>query len=233
MSNTISFRKPIVIAVIAAFAAAGCATDEYGRSRPMTDAEKGAIIGAVSGAVVGAAVSKKDKRTKGAVIGAIGGGLAGTAVGTYMDNQKRDFEKALAPERGAGAITIEKLPANALRVTMTAQTAFEVDSSQIKGGFYSTMDKISRIVNTYGKTTLDVIGHTDSTGSNEHNQRLSEHRAQAVAQYLLGRNVARERLSAEGMGESAPRASNATAEGRALNRRVEIVIEPVVANGSG
>jgi len=212
-----------------ALALAGCATDEYGRTRPLTDAETGVLIGAAAGAAVGAAASKKGKRTKGVVIGAVGGGIAGGLVGNYMDNQKKDFERQLASEIASGAIELEKMPNHALRVVMTERTSFEFDSAAIKPGFYPAMDKISNIVNRYGKTTLDIVGHTDSVGSTQYNQGLSERRAQAVERYLLGKNVHPQRLSASGRGESTPRASNATAEGRARNRRVEILIEPVVA----
>jgi len=136
----------------------------------------------------------------------------------------------LAPERNAGAIQIENLPQHTLRVTMTDQTAFTVDSAEIQPRFYSTMDKISTVLNRYGKTELTIIGHTDSTGSTQHNQALSERRAQAVETHFSQKGVVSQRLESHGLGESAPRASNATAEGRQLNRRVEIVIEPVVAD---
>lgn len=214
-----------------ALALGGCATDEYGRTRPLTDAETGVLIGAAAGAAVGAAASKKGRRTKGAVIGAVGGGIAGGLVGNYMDQQKKDFEKQLASEIASGAIELEKMPDHGLRVVMTERTAFEFDSSDIKAGFQPTMDKISTIVNRYGKTTLDVVGHTDSVGTATYNQGLSERRAQAVERYLLGKNVHPQRLTATGRGETIPRASNATKEGRALNRRVEILINPVVAEG--
>jgi outer membrane protein OmpA-like peptidoglycan-associated protein len=225
-----NLRITITLSMIAVFGLSACATDEFGNSRPLTDAEKGALIGAASGAVLGGAVSKKKNRTKGVLIGAVGGGLAGGAVGSYMDGQKKDLEKALAPEREAGAIQIEKLPQNALRVTMTDQTAFTVDSAEIKQRFYSTMDKISTVLIRYGKTELTIVGHTDSTGTTQHNQALSERRAQAVETYFTQKGVVSQRLESHGLGESAPRASNATAAGRQLNRRVEIVIEPVVAD---
>jgi surface antigen len=89
-------RIAITLSMVAVFGLSACATDEFGNSRPMTDAEKGALIGAASGAVLGAAVSKKKNRTQGVLIGAVGGGLAGGAVGSYMDGQKKDLEKALA-----------------------------------------------------------------------------------------------------------------------------------------
>ena len=228
-----NLRTIIILSMISLFGLSACATDEFGNRRPMTDAERGALIGAAGGAVLGGAVAKKKNRGKGVLIGAVGGGLAGGAVGHYMDSQKKDLEKALAPERDAGAILVEKLPQNVVRVTMTDQTAFAVDSAEIKPRFYSTMDKISTVLNRYGKTELTIVGHTDSSGSSPHNQALSERRAQAVHNYFLQKNVVPQRLESQGLGESAPRASNATDEGRQLNRRVEIIIEPIVADQAG
>lgn len=218
-----------IVCLLTAVGVAACATDEYGRKRPLTDAERGAIIGAASGAVLGGVVAKKKNRKKGILLGAVGGGIAGTAVGAYMDRQKQDLEKVLTPERSAGSIQIDKLQGDIVRVTMTEQTAFEIDSAQIKPGFHTTMDKISDVVNRYGKTHLTIVGHTDSTGTKQHNQSLSERRARAVETYFAQKGVAPERLEAEGKGEAVPRASNNTPEGRRLNRRVEIYIEPVVA----
>jgi outer membrane protein OmpA-like peptidoglycan-associated protein len=206
----------------------GCATDEYGNPLPMTDAEKGAIIGAASGAAIGA-LANKDNRSKGALIGAVGGGIAGGAVGTYMDSQKKDFEKVLAPEIQAGAINIQKVNQNNLLVTMTSQTAFDFDSTVIKPGFYSTMDKIANVLIRYGKTHLTIVGHTDNVGTDQYNQTLSERRAQAVNDYLRNKGVLVQRLVFLGRGETMPRAANTAEEGRRLNRRVEIVIEPIVA----
>lgn len=218
----------ILIAAIAAVSA-GCATDEYGNRLPMTDAEKGAIIGAVGGAAVGA-IGNKSNRSRGAVIGAVGGGLAGAAVGSYMDSQKKDFEKVLASEVNAGEIAIQKAGQNDLLITMTAQTAFDFDSAVIKPGFYTTMDKIANILLHYGKTQLTIIGHTDNVGTEQYNQALSERRAKAVNDYLINKGVLIQRLAYVGRGETAPRASNTTEEGRHLNRRVEILVEPVIAD---
>jgi outer membrane protein OmpA-like peptidoglycan-associated protein len=191
----------------------------------MTETEKGLAIGAVSGAAAGALIA--DKSGKGAALGAAGGALVGGLIGNYMEQQRRDFEKLLAPEIAAGAIRIEKLSDDRLLVGMTGETAFEVDSDQIKPGFYSTMDKISGVVNKYGKTRLDIAGHTDSTGSAAHNQDLSERRAASVETYLLGDNVYHDRLSATGYGKNRPIASNDTEYGRRQNRRVDITIVPV------
>jgi outer membrane protein OmpA-like peptidoglycan-associated protein len=223
-------KRLTIFTLIAAFAAVttGCATDEYGNPRPMTDAQKGAIIGAVGGAAVGA-IGNKSNRNRGTIIGAIGGGIAGAAVGSYMDSQKKDFEKVLASEVQAGAIEIQKINQHDLLITMTSQTAFDFDSTAIKPGFYTTMDKIANVLIRYGKTQLTIIGHTDNVGTNQYNQTLSEHRAQAVNDYLRNKGVLVQRLEFFGRGETAPRAANATEEGRRLNRRVEIVVEPIVA----
>ncbi len=203
---------------------AGCQTDP---NRPMTHTQSGALIGAIGGAVVGSMAYKKN-RTKGAVVGAVGGGLAGAAVGNYMDSQKRDLEKNLAPEIQAGQARVQKLSDQVVVVTMTAQTAFDTDSAAVKPGFRSTLDKLADVVVRYGKTTLTVVGHTDSTGSNTYNQKLSEERALSVAQYLESRNVNGMRLATAGKGETVPVASNASEAGRQANRRVEIYVEAVV-----
>jgi outer membrane protein OmpA-like peptidoglycan-associated protein len=214
-------KKHLLTVIAASVALAACA------DRPLTYTESGALIGAASGAVVGAMAYKKD-RTKGAVVGAVGGGLAGGAVGAYMDSQKRDLEKNLAPEIRAGQARVEKLPNDVVRVTMTNQTAFETDSATIKPGFQSTMDKLADVVVRYGKTTLVVVGHTDNVGTAGYNQRLSERRANSVAQYLESHRVNAMRLAIAGKGESEPTASNGTESGRQANRRVEIYLEPVV-----
>jgi outer membrane protein OmpA-like peptidoglycan-associated protein len=200
-----------------------CATDEFGNPRSLTRAEKGAIIGAASGALLGLSTDEK----KNAVLYGIIGGVAGGAVGSYMDAQRKDFEKVLSSEIQSGAIELHKLPENSLMVTMTSQTAFDVDSTNIKSGFKPTMNRIAAIVNKYGKTHLSIVGHTDSTGSKAYNQRLSERRAGSIESYLRAKDVIPQRLTIYGMGEEQPRASNQTKAGRQLNRRVEIIIEPI------
>jgi outer membrane protein OmpA-like peptidoglycan-associated protein len=199
------------------------------RGAPLTDSEKGALIGAAGGAVLGA-VAYSGNRSKGALLGVIGGGLAGSAVGAYMDNQRRDLQKFLAPEISSGQARVERLANDVLRITMTNQTAFDTNSATIKPGFDSTMDKVAEVLVRYGKTTLTVAGHTDNVGSAQYNQKLSERRALAVAQYLEGRKVAPERLSTVGKGESVPIQPNTTEAGRQANRRVEIYVQPVVVN---
>ena len=205
----------------------GCATDEYGNPRPLSETEKGVAIGAVSGAALGALVA--DKSAKGAAIGAVGGAVVGGLIGNYMEQQRRDFQRVLADEIAAGYIRLDKLSDSELLVGMTSETAFEVDSDRIKPGFYGTMDKIAAVVNKYGKTRLVIAGHTDNTGSSAYNQSLSQRRAASVEEYLLASNVYRARLSSVGYGEERPVASNATPDGRRLNRRVDIAIVHVDA----
>jgi outer membrane protein OmpA-like peptidoglycan-associated protein len=217
--------RSLIFAITSALMISACATDEFGNPRSLTRAEKGAIIGAASGALLGLSTDEK----KNAVLYGIIGGVAGGAVGSYMDAQRKDFEKVLSSEIQSGAIELHKLPENSLMVTMTSQTAFDVDSTNIKSGFKPTMNRIAAIVNKYGKTHLSIVGHTDSTGSKAYNQRLSERRAGSIESYLRAKDVIPQRLTIYGMGEEQPRASNQTKAGRQLNRRVEIIIEPVVA----
>lgn len=209
-----------------ALAIAGCAAD--GSMAPMGHREMGTLIGAAGGAVVGA-IAYDRNRTKGAIVGAVGGALAGGVVGRYMDDQKRDLEKNLSKEIQSGQARIDKLPNDVVRITMTNQTAFETDSSEIKPGFNSTMDKLADVVVRYGKTTLTVVGHTDNVGSNDYNQKLSERRAHSVASYLESKRVNSMRLALAGKGETQPVSPNTTEGGRQANRRVEIYVEPVVA----
>lgn len=208
---------------VTALTIGGCASDGT-----MSTTGKGVAVGTASGAAVGALIgSLSGDAGKGALIGAVGGALTGGIVGAYMEEQRQDFEKALAAEIASGEIRVTKLPDHQLLVGMTGATSFETDSDKIKPGFYSTMDKISSIVNEYGKTHLSVAGHTDNTGSAGYNQQLSERRAASVQGYLEGGGVIPARINAEGFGQSQPVASNETELGRRLNRRVDIIIVPI------
>jgi outer membrane protein OmpA-like peptidoglycan-associated protein len=223
-------KQYVALLTIAALGISGCtSTGSASGKRPMTSMETGAIIGAAGGAVIGAVAYKKN-RTAGAIVGAVGGGLAGGAVGAYMDSQKKDLERNLSKEIQSHAAKVQKLDNDVVKITMTNQTAFDTGSAQIKPGFYSTMDKIGDVVIRYGKTTLTIVGHTDNVGGAAYNQKLSQERAVAVARYLESKDVNPVRLATSGKGESAPIASNGSDAGRQANRRVEIFVEPVVAN---
>lgn len=215
--------KGVAIAATVSVLITGCASDGT-----MTETGEGAVIGTAAGAALGAAIgSFSGNAGRGALIGAIGGALAGGMVGAYMEEQRKDFEKALANEIASGAIRVQKLPNDQLLVGMTGETTFEVDSDEIKPAFYSTMDQISSIVNKYGKTELKVAGYTDNTGTASYNQALSVRRADSVERYLEGDGVLPSRIYATGYGKNDPIASNSTPEGRRLNRRVDITIIPI------
>jgi outer membrane protein OmpA-like peptidoglycan-associated protein len=226
-----TMRLPLIaMPLTALFLLSACTTNDLGDSRSLSKTQTGAIIGTVSGAALGAIINHKN-RGKGALIGAVGGGLAGTGVGYYMDTQAKDLLKQLQPEIQRGEVSVEKRASdNALLVSMTSSTGFDTNSSELKSGYTPTLNKIARVLNQYGKTTVSVIGHTDSVGSDEYNQALSERRAQSVMDYFAGQNVNPLRLEAYGKGETEPRADNGTEAGRQLNRRVELWILPVVAN---
>jgi len=220
----------LLVSLLTLILSVGCATDPYGNPRPATETEKGLGIGAATGAAAGAIIgSLSADAGKGALIGAVGGALIGGAVGSYMEKQRRDFERVLADEIARGEISVTKLPDNRLKVGMTSATTFDVDSSRIKPGYYSTMDKIAGIVNQYGKTQLLIAGYTDDTGSARYNLDLSKRRAGAVEQYLMADQVAPVRMRSIGYGEENPVAPNSTAQGRTLKRRVEITIIPVTS----
>jgi outer membrane protein OmpA-like peptidoglycan-associated protein len=122
------------------------------------------------------------------------------------------------------------MPNDVVRITMTSATAFDTNSTDIKPGFYTTLDKVSDVVVRYGKTTMTVVGHTDNVGSDKYNQDLSLRRAHSVAHYFETKRVDPVRMAVSGKGESEPAASNNSESGRQSNRRVEIYVEPVRAS---
>ena len=206
------------------FLASACTTiDPYTREEKTSKATTGAIIGAVGGAVVGAVSGddSRDRRNR-ALIGAGIGALAGGAVGYYMDVQEAKLRKQL---EGTGVRVVRN--GDNITLVMPGNVTFDVDKADIKASFYPVLDSVALVVDEYDKTIIDVVGHTDSPGSQQYNQALSERRADSVARYLISQKVDRVRIETFGMGETRPIASNATAEGRQLNRRVELTLIPV------
>ena len=212
-------RALLPVALATALALSACATNDPNRRTKI-----GAGIGAVAGGVIGNQVGGRTSR----LVGAVAGALAGGAVGRYQDRQQQALEAALEEERRANEVDVERLEDDVLLVRMSDQATFDVGSSALKSAFLPTLDKIAGQMSSFDKTVLHIVGHTDSSGSDAYNQALSERRADAVADYLRGDGVLSERLQTEGRGERSPRASNATAADRALNRRVEIYIKPIV-----
>lgn len=209
-------KKSLSVFMLSSMLLGGCADMSY--------TAKGSIAGGVAGATLGALVGGD---STGVLIGAAGGALIGAGVGHYMDKQAQDLQKVLRPEIGRGEISVIQQGDHSITVRMTTNTSFNTNSAMVKAGFYPTLNKIAHVVNQYGKTKLVIVGHTDNTGSPRINQPLSESRARAVANYFLSKNVNPDRMSAYGKAEQQPIQSNATAEGRAANRRVEITIIPI------
>lgn len=183
----------------------------------------GAGAGAAAGAVVGLITGDDGReRRRNALIGAGLGALAGGAVGYYMDTQEAKLREKLA---GTG-VSVTRDGDNII-LNMPGNITFAVDSADINSDFYEVLDSVTLVVNEYDKTLIEVMGHTDSTGSEEHNQGLSERRAESVANYFRSRDIETLRLGTYGYGENFPVADNDTEEGRALNRRVEIALVPI------
>ena len=208
----------------AALVAAGCTTtDPYRSNPPRNNTGTGAIVGAVAGGLLGYLTNTSDSeegRTN-ALIGAGVGALAGAAVGNYLDRQQRELEQQLS---GSGVGVARE--GDTLILRMPSDVTFATASANIDSRFYAVLDDVAQVLNTYDQSIVDIVGHADSRGELAYNQTLSEQRASSVAGYLINRGVLRERLYVAGMGETAPIASNDTEQGRAMNRRVEIVIRP-------
>lgn len=216
-------KSVFLISILAAGLAGCAATGPREEGQPRTDrTATGAVIGAIGGAIVGHQVDSKG----GAVAGAIIGGATGAAVGNYMDRQEQAFEEALAEERRQNAIQVERVRQDLLKLTLDSEVSFDFDSAAIKPNFKPSLDKLADVLAKYDRTEVMIVGHTDAVGSESYNQRLSERRAFAVSDYLMDRGISRYRLRPEGRGESEPRATNDTAAGRQLNRRVEVFIRP-------
>lgn len=183
----------------------------------------GTAGGAAAGALLGQAIGGNTKATVlGMAVGAAIGGLTGTGIGYMMDKQEQDMRNALAQSE---AIAVER-EGNMLALTFKSDFTFAVNSSTLRPGLYAELDRVAQVLASYPQTTIFVAGHTDSTGSEEYNMKLSQQRADSVKNALVQRGVAAQRISAVGYGESQPIADNNTEFGRQQNRRVEVRINP-------
>jgi outer membrane protein OmpA-like peptidoglycan-associated protein len=203
---------------------AACTTmDPYSSTPRRNNTGTGVIAGALGGALLGylTNTSNSEEGRKNALIGAGIGALGGAAVGQYMDRQQRELEAELS---GSG-VGVARQGDN-LILRMPSDVTFASNQSSINPRFNATLDDVAGVLNRYDQSIVDIIGHADSDGADDYNLTLSRQRASSVAQYLVSRNVLADRLYVDGRGESAPIASNATAEGKAMNRRVEILIRP-------
>ncbi|OAO02852.1 hypothetical protein A8B75_11140 [Sphingomonadales bacterium EhC05] len=199
----------------------GCVTNPETGNRTISKAAIGGLGGVVGGYLLGDILGGRNDRTA-KIVGAGLGGLAGAGIGYYMDEQ----EKKLREQTAGTGVDVTREGDN-LILNMPSNVTFAVDSSAIDPEFQSTLGTVADTLSQYEKSYVDVLGHTDSTGSDSYNQSLSERRAASVANFLTNSGVQRERLATRGFGESQPVASNSTEEGRAANRRVEIKIVPI------
>ena len=221
--------KRIGIAVLALWvsvsmsALPACTTiNPYTEEKQTSKATEGAAIGGVVGAILGAATAGRRHRAENALIGAGVGAIAGGGAGYYMDVQEAKLRQKL---EGTGVHVVRN--GNDISLVMPGDVTFETNSASLDSKFFSVLDSVGTVLQEFKSTLVTVAGYTDSTGPPDYNQILSEKRAAAVALYLNGRGVAKERLAAIGHGEAHPVAGNDTTEGRARNRRVEITLDPI------
>ncbi|WP_213683994.1 OmpA family protein [Roseicyclus sp.] len=210
--------KLTILATASVLGLSGCVSNTPAPMGERTQA--GAIIGGMVGGFLGGTTNDSNPGL-GAVVGAAAGAVAGGAIGAALDRQAQDLRGSLANDDIVIQNTGEELI-----VTMPDGILFDVDSAAIRASLQSDIRTLARNLQAYPNTTVDVIGHTDNTGSAGYNQDLSSRRAQAVAGVLLEQGVSPSRVRAYGRGEDAPVASNLTPEGRQLNRRVEVIIRP-------
>ncbi|GMM91739.1 OmpA family protein [Qipengyuania sp. MTN3-11] len=198
-----------------------CVTDPNTGEQKVSRTVLGGVGGAVAGGLLGGVIGGKTGR----IIGAVAGGAAGGYVGYRMDQQIKELEEAT---EGTGVDVTSVDNGSAILVNLPDGVTFATGSYTINQTFRNTLDNVASSLTQYPNSLIDVYGYTDSTGSDDFNQRLSEQRAQAVANYLTSRGVASSRIRWQGFGENPAYfvGDNATAQGRALNRRVEIKIIP-------
>ena len=226
MTIQLTARRVALLGMTSLLFASACTTlDPYTREEQTSRATKGAIIGAVSGAVVGL-ISGDDslERRQHALLGAGVGALAGGAIGNYQDRQQATLRAAL---EGTG-VSVTRIGDN-ITLNMPGNVTFATDSSDLNAEFYAVLNSVGTVVNEFEQTIIEIAGHTDSTGSDQYNQSLSERRAASVASYLQAQRVLSQRIITVGVGEQRPIADNTTSAGRQLNRRVELTLVPLTA----
>jgi outer membrane protein OmpA-like peptidoglycan-associated protein len=214
-----AFGRTIMALTIAVFGASACTVNPYTREEQVGKAGTGAAIGAAAGAAVGL-LTKGDK-LENALIGAGIGAIAGGGIGYYMDVQEAKLRQQL---EGTGVSVTRS--GNNITLNMPGSITFASNSADLNQQFFGVLDSVGLVLKEYDKSVVEVAGHTDSTGSKQLNQGLSQRRASTVSNYLTGRGLNGKRFIVVGAADDHPVASNATPEGRQRNRRVELTIVP-------
>lgn len=215
-----SFKAPLFMTLSGAVLLAGCVDPNAYPNDPNARTKNGAMVGGLLGAAAGAAVSKDDK-LKGALIGGALGAGAGALIGQDLDRQAAELRGSLSNPN----ITVTNY-GDYLVVNMPQDVLFAVDSAALRPDLARDVQSVAASLVKYPNSAIQVVGHTDNTGSEAYNMDLSQRRAASVANVLVNSGVASGRVQTIGRGESQPIASNATEAGRAKNRRVEIIIRP-------
>jgi outer membrane protein OmpA-like peptidoglycan-associated protein len=219
-----SFSRAGAVALGLVMTLSACTVlDPYTREEEPAKAQRQAVIGAAVGGAVGLITGDDAvERKKRALIGAGLGAIAGASVGTYMDRQEAKLRAEL--ERTGVSVTRD---GDNITLNMPGNITFATNSADLNAGFFDVLNSVGLVVNEFDQTVIEVAGHTDSTGSDEYNQQLSQRRASAVATYLGTRSVRSDRIIPVGSGETHPVASNDTDSGRQANRRVELTLVPL------
>lgn len=212
-----------IITAMLVFSMTSCSTiNPYTGEKQTSKAAKGSLIGGLVGALLGAATGDKKSRKERALKGAGIGAIAGGGVGYYMDVQEAKLRQQL--ENTGVSVTRD---GDNIILNLPSEITFDVSSSSLKPNFFDVLNSVALVLKEYKSTLVTVAGHTDSSGSNDYNMNLSQQRAFTVAEYLNNHGVVLERLAATGYGETRPVANNSTTQGKTLNRRVEIYLDPI------
>jgi len=213
-------KRILVTAATSLLVLAGCNTNPYTGDYSRT--ATGATVGAGAGAILGNVIAGSGNKTGGTLVGAAVGATVGGLIGYQMDQQEAELRRQMA---GSGVDIYRE--GDTIRLQAPENITFDVNRSDVKPQFRPVLDQLAQSIQQYPGTVVQVEGHTDSTGSAAYNQTLSENRANSVRNYLVQRGVDSQRIYAVGYGFTRPIADNSTPEGRAQNRRVEILIVPV------
>jgi len=205
-----TLRQLAAVLVITGLVASGC--------NSLNRTQKGGIIGAAGGGAIGGVVGRAMGNTAaGVIVGAAVGGVAGAVIGRKMDKQAEEMQKVL------GDAEVKRV-GEGIVIEFKEKILFAYDRSDLSDAARSNLTRLADILKKYPDTNIEVLGHTDSKGSANYNLGLSERRAKATSSYLASQGIISSRLATRGLGETDPKVSNDTDEGRAENRRVEFVI---------